>query len=142
MRSRAEQLLWSQSELSDSDWSAIAEYLRVRLEEYLGQPVQMGDVDVVDHEALSCSIRCIQPIGGPLHVQWRGILGTEIIEGIPHVSATLFLFSRGRRLQVKGLEGSTVELIFSRGDEDSGYWEFVGWESDVYGEWEGIDSLE
>jgi hypothetical protein len=70
---------------------------------------------------------------------WEGILGMDVIEGKPYVSAPLFLFSHGRRLTVSERLGSYLEFTYDRTANGSGRWRSLGWVEDIYGEYQSID---
>lgn len=138
-----EHQLWTslgEGHLSSEEWSAIADRLVETLGDYLQQRVLLVDAAVIDGEALSCSIRSARPIGGPLALAWEGRLGTETIDGTPHVSASLFLFSQATRLAVAGQRGSYIELVFEATDGGGGRWQSLGWMQDVYREFESVDT--
>jgi hypothetical protein len=131
------------SQRTKEEWSGIVDYLVKTLEDYLQQGIDIVDdtieTSIVDNEALCCSIRSAVSFGGSLAVAWEGRLGMELIEDKPCVSASIFLFSLNKRLNVAGQGGSYLELIYEQSDNGNGGWRSLGWMEDIYGEFENID---
>ncbi|MFF5262213.1 hypothetical protein ACFY4C_25025 [Actinomadura viridis] len=104
----------------------------------LAEPIEnclMGD------EAFSCLIRSSPPQGNGFQLCWEGVLGMEPIEGEPYVSASLFLYSRGRRLgMINDAEGSFLEIDYEGSLEDGGRWGNPRWLADEFGEYFAYDS--
>lgn len=134
-----EAALWAPTAGTGHDWSAIIPYLLSRLSGYLGHEATLESVLLHEDDAFCCAIEGRIALGGAFSIEWTGRLGMQPIEGAPHVSATLFLFSRKRRLQLEGHSGSVLELQFEPREHDAGEWVSHGWHEDVYGEWEGAE---
>ena len=128
--------LWADTLDLDRDWSEIIAYLVTRLSSYLGHEVRLGDLSHQEPEAFGCAIEGRIAIGGAFAIEWTGRLALQRLDGISHVSATLLLFSRKRRLQVAGHSGSMLELQFEPRPHGAGEWISHGWHEDLYGEWD------
>ncbi|ALG10125.1 hypothetical protein [Kibdelosporangium phytohabitans] len=63
----------------------------------------------------------------------------EQVGGEPEVSATLLLFSRGRRLRLGNQSGSYLVLDYEGALDGSGTWQDRGWFADDLGEFEAYD---
>lgn len=131
-----EATLWASTPGMGHDWSAIIPYLISRLSGYLGHEVSLESVLLHEADAFCCAIEGRVALGGAFSIEWTGRLGMQPVEGSPHVSATLFLFSRKRRLQLDGHNGSMLELQFEPRAQSAGEWVSHGWHEDLYGEWE------
>ncbi|MGK5555559.1 hypothetical protein ACSNOI_28470 [Actinomadura kijaniata] len=105
---------------------------------YLGQEVAMVDLDVAD-DAFSCRIRSRAPSGTAFRTAWEGVLGMQLFEGEPDVSASLFLFSHGRRVRLAGHRGSYLALVYRGPLDGTGTWRNEGWIEDVFGEFDAHD---
>jgi len=135
--------IWSLSSQGRTEevWSAIIQHLVSALGDYLQQEVKLLEKSVIDGEALWSRIRGASTFGGVFAVGWEGRLGMEIIENKPFVSASVFLFSQGRRLSVSGQAGSYLELVYERADNGEGRWRSLGWLEDIYDEFASIDKV-
>jgi hypothetical protein len=134
-----EATLWAPTPGTDRDWSVIIPYLISRLSSYLGHEATLASVLLREDDAFCCAIEGRIALGGAFSIEWTGRLGMQPIEGGRHVSATLFLFSRKRRLQLEGHSGSMLELQFEPREHGAGEWVSHGWHEDLYGEWEGAE---
>ncbi len=127
------------------EFSVFIEHLLRTLSDYLQQQIEKIDEtieeSIVDDESFCCCIRSASSFGGPLAVAWEGRMGMEPVgdKGKPWVSASLFLFSHNKRLAVTEQKGSYIELVYEPNDNGKGCWRFLGWEEDIYDEFEGID---
>ncbi len=140
-----EQLIWQAPpgwQRTQAEFSVIIERLVEALSEYLQQQIETVDQtleeSIIDDESFCCSIRSSNTFATPFDLAWEGILGMELIEGEPHVSASIFLFSKDSRLGLVGHEGSYLELVYQRSDIGAGYWSSLGWIDDIYGEFNNI----
>lgn len=109
------------------------------LVESLGQlletPVRVIEASAVGEDSFSSYIRSALPPKGVFGITWEGLLGQELIEGRPHISASLFLFSQGKRLTVYGDTGGSIELIYEESESGRVGWRSVGWAEDTFGEY-------
>ncbi|MEV0186624.1 hypothetical protein AB0I54_46690 [Streptomyces sp. NPDC050625] len=109
------------------------------LSEFLQEPVvlvESPDECLVDDDAFSCLIRSSPPQGQAFQLCWEGILGMEPVDGKPHTSVSLFLYSRSRRLSLPGhSEGSVLEIVYEGSLEHGGRWADPGWHQDEFGEY-------
>ena len=133
-----EVILWGSRPLTEADGRDVVMRLVSRLTDFLHQDIDVVDFNLVDDESFTCRVAGRSRFGGPLALEWWGILGMEPIEGAPHVSGTLFLYSMGQRLGMAAPKGSTIELVYERSSEGGGAWRSLGWVVDTYDEWEGI----
>ncbi|GGW68819.1 hypothetical protein [Streptomyces xantholiticus] len=109
------------------------------LSEFLQEPVILVESlkeCLVDDDAFSCLIRSSPPQGRAFQLSWEGILGMEPIDGKPHASVSLFLYSRNRRLALSGhAEGSVLEIVYEGSLEHGGRWANPCWDQDEFGEY-------
>jgi hypothetical protein len=138
MNAAHETRLWTRHVEFEAQWREVAVYLGERLREFLGFEVRVEPMTLLELDAFSCRLRGGAAFGGALQLEWSGVLGMEPIEDQSHVSASLFLFSQRRRLQLAGQLGSSLELVFERREDGPGQWINLGWHDDVYGEYEGV----
>ena len=113
---------------------------------FLREPVtlvQPPQECLVDEDAFCCPIRSSPPQGQAFQLCWEGVLGMEPIEGRPHTSVSLFLYSRNQRLAMHGhTEGSVLEIVYEGSLEHGGRWSTPYWEEDVYGEYLSYNSYD
>jgi len=133
-----EHMLWSQQLLPEAAWKEIALYLVSRLTDFLGQEVDLVDLELVDEGSFTGRIVSRSRIGGPLAIEWWGVLGMERVEGEPYVSATLFMYSMKQRLGIESPKGSAIEIVFERRSGGVAAWRSLGWVVDIYGEWNHV----
>lgn len=134
-----EQTLWRGVVEDRAQWRQVAEHLAARLEIFLERGVQIDDEgSAVDRDSFSFPIRNREPFGGPLDIDWHGVLGMEHVDGVPMASATLLIYSAGRRIEVVGQKNSTLELVYEKQDDGHAEWVTRGWCNDDYGEWADI----
>lgn len=138
MNKELENKLWSRSIGSEQEWNDVIQYLISGLSTMLGQEVALQRIDLLDLDAFSCAIRGRHPVGGGLQIEWCGVLGMEPIKEQSLVTASLFVFSMGHRIQVAGQSGSTIDFHFEQRPDGPGEWVCLGWKEDVYGEWEAV----
>ncbi|GAB3895277.1 hypothetical protein ACFQ1S_05690 [Kibdelosporangium lantanae] len=109
------------------------------LSEFLEEPVALvGPIEecLVGDNAFSCPIRSSHPRGRVFQLCWNGVLGMAPFDGKPHVSATLFLYSRNQRLALPGHpNGSILEVVY-----ESGQWTTPHWQQDEFGEYIAYDA--
>ena len=68
------------------------------------------------------------------------IVGTENGENVFGVSITLFLFDANNKKRLCLITGeSTLEFVFEKGSDGHGYWKYLGWIKDEWGEWEDVE---
>lgn len=132
-----ESWLWSGRVECRAQWVDVSTYLVDRLAECLGIELGSSLVTVVA-DGFACRVRGGFATGGMLQLEWYGGLGMERIRGRSHVSASLFLFSQGRRLSIAGQQRSRLGLVFVPG-RDGGWWSSEGWQDDVRGEYDDAD---
>ncbi len=137
MTSEVEEQLWERRPGPGPDWSAVIEHLRAGLAAFLKHEVVVDVMLLAEADAFCCAIEGRGSLGGVFEVQWTGRLGMQPIDGVSKTTATLFLFSMKKRLQVRGHAGSTLELSFERRERGPGEWISLGWREDIHGEWEG-----
>lgn len=79
---------------------------------------------------------------------WLAVMGGEVVgyeqEGKIQddfdVSVTRFLFDETTKKRLRLNTGeSIIEFIFKKAANGRGYWHYVGWCQDVYGEWEDLE---
>lgn len=107
----------------------------------LGVELDVEDATIIDGTALSVTVSSRGEVAGPLRLRYRGIVGSESIDGAPYVSAVLFVYSAGARLSVGGEEASYLAFAYERPDDGVGQWRFDGWHTDEYGEYAGFAEL-
>lgn len=127
--------------LTLDEWASLVYFLLNTLSDHFGQAFNIIAADTVDEESFSCWIHSSKSFGGPLSLMWLGKLGMETIgdERIPHVSATLFLFSQDKRLNIPNYESSYFYLSYEHSHKNKGKWELGEWLEDIYGEYDYID---
>ncbi len=129
---------------TSEEWSKIIDHLVHSLSTHLKQavisPTKSADEAVIDKEALCLPVRSATISSDPFAISWTGTLGLEIIDGKPYVSASLFLFSQGRRLSVVRGHGSVLELVYEFDSNGVGDWRDRGWEADEFGEYDDYDT--
>ncbi|SDF43714.1 hypothetical protein SAMN05216553_101635 [Lentzea fradiae] len=118
-------------------WRPAIDALTVGLAAHLGDRATVVNATEME-EAFSCLVRGPEP-SGPLQVGWEAVLGMEHYDGKPHVSATLFLYSRGRRLRLDDQRGSYLEIVYDGPLDGSGTWRDLGWLQDDFGEFDAHD---
>lgn len=137
-------MLWSRRVESETQWQEIADYLIRRLGELVA-PDGIAERPALPPTAAdpsllySCRIHALGSSGGALQTEWSGVLRVQTVDGQPHVSASLVLFSRGRRLQLAGQLGSSLELTFERPASGKSRWVVLGWHEDVLGEYQDVE---
>lgn len=119
-------------------WRSTIDALTATLAEHLGQQVTVVNLTELD-DGFSCLIRGPEPSGSTLQVAWEGVLGMQHIDGEPHASVSLFLYSRGRRLRLDDQRGSYLELVHEGPLNGEGTWRDLGWLQDDFGEFEAHD---
>jgi len=139
MSAATESRLWGRQVESEVQWRELAQYLAGRLSEIVELDVSVEPLTQAERTGFSCRISAQGALGGPLQIEWSGFLKLEHREGKPRITASLFLFSRCRRLQIAGQAGSSLELIFENTAGDHGRWVILGWHEDIRGEYEGIE---
>ncbi|MBB6399018.1 hypothetical protein BKA00_005932 [Actinomadura coerulea] len=86
--------------------------------------------------SFSCPIRSSPPQGNGFQLCWEGVLGMEPINGKPHTSVSLFLYSRNRRLgMMDHKQGSVLEIEYEGSLEHGGRWGTPTWFPDEFGEY-------
>ncbi len=129
---------------TSEEWSRIVDHLVHSLGMHLNQsvhsPTQSVDEAVIDKEALCWPIQSAMVSSDPLAFSWTGTLGLEVIDGTTYVSASLFLFSHGRRLSVTRGHGSFFELVYEFDRNGVGHWRTLGWQDDSLGEYDDYDT--
>lgn len=91
--------------------------------------------------AFSCPIRSSPPQGNGFQLCWEGVLGMEPIDGKPHTSVSLFLYSRNHRLGLMDhTEGGFLEIDYEGSLEHGGRWGTPQWLPDEFGEYLAYDS--
>lgn len=110
-------------------WRPAIDALAAGLATHLGEQVTVVNVTEME-DAFSCLVRGPEPSGSTLQVAWEGVLGMEHFEAKPNVSATLFLYSRGRRLWLDDQRGSYLEIVYDGPLDGSGTWRDLGWLQD------------
>ncbi|GAA3975221.1 hypothetical protein GCM10023085_67130 [Actinomadura viridis] len=104
----------------------------------LAEPIEKC---LVGEDAFSCRIRSSPPQGKGFRLCWEGVLGMEPIDGKPHTSVSLFLYSRNRRLATSDHpEGSVLEIDYEGSLEHGGRWGTPQWLPDEFGEYLTYDS--
>ncbi|GAB3987780.1 hypothetical protein GCM10029978_107910 [Actinoallomurus acanthiterrae] len=97
----------------------------------------------MDDDAFSCLIRSSPPQGEAFQLCWEGVLGMEPIDGKPFTSASLFLYSRDRRLAVASHNGGSYLWIVYEGSlERGGRWSNPRWQLDEFDEYLMYDSYD
>ncbi len=146
MNTAHEALLWNRRVESPSQWQEVVDYLLRRLAELVTpeglaeRPAAPATAAAADPSLLySCRIRALGTSSGAFQTEWSGVLRIQHTGGEPHVSASLLLFSRGRRVQLRGQLGSSLELVFERTAGGKSRWAVLGWHEDVLGEYDGIE---
>lgn len=119
-------------------WTSLINSLVAGLSKHLNETVTIVDAGEMP-DGFSSSIRGPEPCHPSLQVAWEGTLGMQNIDGKPHVSATLFLFSRGRRLRLDDQTGSFLEIVYEGPLDGTGTWRDLGWLQDDFGEFEEYD---
>jgi hypothetical protein len=83
-----------------------------------------------------------QLYGGPLAIEWHGILSYNASHGEFRAGVSLFLFSRSQRLRAPD---SHCDYLVARYAHDVGDgaspWSDLMWVKDDYGEWEDVTPL-
>jgi hypothetical protein len=120
-------------------WRELAEYLAGRLGEIVELDVSVEPLTRAERSGFSCRISAQGALGGPLQIEWSGLLKLAHREGNPRITASLVLFSRCRRLQIAGQAGSSLELIFEHTADGDGRWTILGWHEDVRGEYQSLE---
>ncbi|MEV6561598.1 hypothetical protein AB0M22_38175 [Nocardia sp. NPDC051756] len=123
---------------SSGRWLSAIAAVADSLAAHLGEPVNVVDPGEME-DAFSCLIRGREPSGPSLQLAWEGILGMHYSDGQPNISATLFLYSRGRRLRLDNHSGSFLEIVYEGALDGSGTWRDLGWLQDDFGEFEAYD---
>ncbi|MFB4316561.1 hypothetical protein [Actinomadura sp. 21ATH] len=96
---------------------------------------------LVDGDAFSCLIRSSPPEGNGFRLCWEGVLGMQPSDGKPHISVSLFLYGRNRRLGLMGhAEGSVLEIDYEGSPGRGGRWGAPEWLPDEFGEYLAYDS--
>jgi hypothetical protein len=111
------------------------------LSQHLRQRVEvLGATEMV--EAFSVSVRgpAASPTGFGL--AWNGVLGMQVIDGRPHISVSVFFYSRGERIRLAEHDGSYIELELDGRLDGSGTWRALGRLEDEYGEYESCEHWE
>ncbi len=137
----AESITWNPAIESESQWQKRAEELTRRLAELIEPEGLAEPIALTERGGCSCRIRSLATFGGALQTEWSGILRMQTVDGQPQITASLFLFSRGRRLQLAGQLGSSLELIFEPPARGGGgpRWVVLGWQEDLFGEYEDLE---
>lgn len=141
--------IWPRLVETEAQWRELVARATAQLGELLGTPAIAEPLTLLERGGYSCRVHGEGELGGALLLEWSGILRLLPADGRQQLSASLFLFSRGRRMQASGQLGSSLELIYERGPEllDGAAarrpaperWLVLGWHDDVYGEYEGIE---
>ncbi|QIS04237.1 hypothetical protein F5X71_19565 [Nocardia brasiliensis] len=118
-------------------WRAAIDSFVTGLGVHLGEPVSVVKSNEFE-EGFSCLVRGPAP-SRPLQVAWEGVLGMAYDSGRPDISASLFLYSRGRRLRLDDQSGSYLEIVYEGPLDGSGTWRDLGWFEDDFGEFEAYD---
>jgi hypothetical protein len=135
---------WSAGVNEDEDnpptgrWRPTIDAIAANLAAHLGQQVTVVGASEIE-DGFSCAIRGPDPSGPTLQVAWEGVLGMGYIDGKPDISASLFLYSRGRRLRLDDQPGSYLVLVYEGALDGSGTWRDLGWLADDLGEFEARD---
>ncbi|MDX8141665.1 hypothetical protein SK854_06050 [Lentzea sp. BCCO 10_0061] len=119
-------------------WRPTIGALAASLGEHLGEQVAVVNVTEME-DAFSCLVRGPESSGSTLRVGWEAVLGMEHFDGKPNVSATVFLYSRGRRLRLDDHRGSYLEIVYDGPLDGSGTWRDLGWLQDDFGEYDAHD---
>ena len=130
---------WPRRVESEAQWRELAEHLTAQLALLFGGPAIAEPLTLAERGGFSCRVRGDGALGGALQLEWSGILRMLPADGQPQLSASLFLFSRGRRMQATGQLGSSLELVFERSPPGPSRWIILGWHDDIYGEYEDIE---
>lgn len=130
---------WPRRIESEAEWRKLVPHLTEQLAALLGGPALAEPLTLVERGGYSCRVRAEAPHAGALQLEWSGILRLIAVDGAPELSASLFLFSRGHRMQAAGQLGSSLELLFEGAPGGEGRWVVLGWHEDLYGEYEGIE---
>ena len=155
-----DELLWTapaRGGLTPQEWLVVINHLIARLESLLNRPIEL-DPDIYGLEErstwLSADFASGTLLGNPLGLQCRGTFGAEDVEGVAGpcmvVRAWLYPYVLQHRVATTGEGHNHVFLRYAKadaGDEDwdmagctgEGAWRMLGWEPDVYGEFEGDD---
>jgi hypothetical protein len=119
-------------------WRQAIDALAASLAAHLGHEVTVDRRTEMEN-GFFCAIRGPEPSGPTLQIAWEGSFAMEQVDGEPEVSATLLLFSRGRRLRLDNQSGSYLVLDYEGALDGSGTWKDRGWLADDLGEFEAYD---
>ncbi len=139
MTGTTESQVWERSVESEKQWRDLAQYLAARLSEIVDLDVVVEPGAQVDRHGFSSRISAQGALGGPLQIEWSGVLKLEQRGPRPRITASLLLFSRCRRLQIAGQTGSSLELVFEPTSNGNGRWIILGWHEDLRGEFAGVE---
>lgn len=118
-------------------WAAHVEWIQ-SLSEFLGRPLRIIEgSETYDVNAASATLKgAVGPPHPGITIELVvELLTTRMDDGLVAVWALVFFFVDKRRVAEQGKCCLAVEL---RG----GQWHRRGWESDVYGEWTDLETLE
>ncbi len=142
-----EKLIWANGRLlkdyTKEQWVAIVIYLLNSIEIFFNFPIVCED-KIIENvgEGFSLDIRSHKMFLGPLQIQFKGILGGDIV-GDPmylYISLILFLYSRETKLVTKNGD-SFLNFNFERNNGANGIWVCSGWGNDIYGEYGFFDDI-
>ncbi|MGB1253623.1 MAG: hypothetical protein ACPG8W_23635 [Candidatus Promineifilaceae bacterium] len=125
------------------EWKEIQQHLLCSLSTFLKREIFLEHLSIedsiVDTSSMASVIYSAPLPNDAFSLGLEGRLGVELIGGKPETSAFLFLFSNGKRMSVlHHPEGSYFFLRYIE-IEGVGKWEDMGWQEDIYGEFEDID---
>ncbi|MEU1784612.1 hypothetical protein ABZ553_01480 [Streptomyces sparsogenes] len=104
------------------------------LSDFLGEPVELIDESDTDEGGFSCFIRSSPPRRNGFELCWEGILGMAPDDEGEHVSASLFLYSRGVRVSAFEEFSSYLEIAYKGSEKKGGEWVDLGWIKDEWDE--------
>lgn len=124
---------------SDEEYSKLAEHFVESLYLYLDIRFKMLSYEIIDNQALSCSIEAIFQKNRLLKIECKGIIGMDFVEGKPYVDCDLFIFSRSKRLILDNQQGDFIKIKYHLQENGPGQWKEIMWEKDVHGEYESLE---
>ena len=83
-----------------------------------------------------------RPLGGPLAIEWHGLLSYSLDDDCFQADVAMFLFAQGQRLKAPGAEGDLLYIRYNPdGADPARQWSVKGWHQDEYDEWLDVEPV-